>query len=163
MIDPSTAASNSHATASFWLDVADKFIKFLAVLVGAAWTWMNYRRSRTYAQKLELLIAGNVVSKRGNYVEISAGLKNLGASRYEVQQEGTACELIAILGDLSERSVRLFSVFESHNRIEPGETIGDLMQCKIPLPIDEIVWLKMHLRVISGRIEWNSSCPIKVD
>lgn len=163
MLDPLPISGSSHATAAFWLDISDKFIKFTAVLVGATWTFMNYKRSRTYAQKLELLLAGSMVSKRDNYIEVSAGLKNLGASRYDVQQKGTGCEVIAIMRDLSERSVKLFSIFESHEWIEPGESIGDLMQCKVAIPAEEIVWLKVHLRVISREIEWNSSCLIRVE
>jgi hypothetical protein len=46
-------SSDVHPYASFWLDVADKAIKFVAVLVGASWTWINYKRSRRYKRKLE--------------------------------------------------------------------------------------------------------------
>jgi len=35
-----------HANAKFWLDVADAIVKFIALLVGAAWALMNYRRGR---------------------------------------------------------------------------------------------------------------------
>src|SRR5271168_3492517 len=101
------ANAQPHATARFWLDVIDEVIKAIAVLVGAAWTWMNYRRSRTYAKKLELQLSGSSFRREGLYVEINAGLKNLGASRHRPQQEGTTCELIAIGTDLSEISGRL--------------------------------------------------------
>jgi hypothetical protein len=55
---------SAHQNASFWLDVIDKFIKFLALLVGGAWTWLNFKRSRTYAKKLDLQLVGAVFRKQ---------------------------------------------------------------------------------------------------
>ncbi len=157
------SASEAHPIASFWLDVADKGIKFFAVLIGAAWTWMNYKRSRVYAKKLELQLSGSIVLKEHLYVEVIAGLKNLAASKHAVQQEGTRCEILAVMKDMEERRVRLYPVFELHEWIEPGETIDDLIQCQILIPPQDIVWIRINLRVVSGKVEWNTSCLIKVD
>jgi hypothetical protein len=162
MFELQTVPSDLHATAKFWLDVVDEIIKASAVFVGAAWTWMNYRRSRTYARKLELQLSGSTFRKHGLYIEITAGLKNLGASRHPVQQEGTTCEILAIAPDLSEIPVRLIPVFELENWIEPGESISDLIQYRIELPPDSIVWLRVNLRIVSKELEWNTSRLIQV-
>jgi hypothetical protein len=151
-----------HPVAAFWLDVSDKMIKLLAVLVAGAWTWMHYSRGRTYAKKLELQISGSVFLKRNLYLEISTGLKNLGASKYTVQRHGSVCEIVAIMADLSEIPVDIFSPFERHDRIEPGESIGDSRQCLVNLRPEDIVWIQVNLRVISEKTEWNSSYLVKV-
>jgi hypothetical protein len=39
--------STAHAGTSFVLDIVDKAIKFVAVLIGGLWTWWNYRKGRT--------------------------------------------------------------------------------------------------------------------
>lgn len=62
---------------SFWLDVADKLIKFAAVCLGGVWTWWNFHKSRTYAQKLELQIAGHVFHQGSLYVDVLATLRNV--------------------------------------------------------------------------------------
>jgi hypothetical protein len=160
---PDSSGSTLHPIVSFWLDVADKVIKLFAVLIAGAWTWMNYRRSRTYAKKLELLLSGSIVVKEHLYVEVVAGLKNLAASRHAVQQQGTGCEILAVMKNMEERRIRLYSVFELHEWIEPGETIDDLIQCKVPIAPKDIVWIRINLRVVSGKIEWNTSCLIKVE
>ncbi len=152
----------THPQAAFWLDIADKVIKASAVLLGGIWTWINYRRSRTYAKKLDLQLSGNVFEKQDLYIEINVGLKNLGAGRHPLQQEGTSCELIAIMTDLSEQPIGLFSIFKLDEWIEPGESISDSILHKIQIPADEIVWVRIELRVIWKGLEWNSSCLVRV-
>jgi hypothetical protein len=162
MFDPQ-AIPDPHASAKFYLDVADEIIKAVAVCVGAAWTWINYRRSRTYAKKLELQLSGSIFRKGGLYLETVAGLKNLGASRHGLQQDGTTCEVLAIGPDLSELPIGAIAVFEQDNWIEPGESITDLVQFKVELRPQNIVWLRIHLRVTFKELEWNTSRLIRVD
>jgi hypothetical protein len=162
MFDLQTVASEPHATAKFWLGVADEIIKATAVFVGAAWTWINYQRSRTYAKKLELQVSGILLQKQDLYLVITTGLKNLGASKHLLQQEGTGCEIVAIRKDLSEIFVQLLPVFELQEWLEPGESIIDLKQCRVVMPSDDIVWLRANLRVVLGQVEWNSSCLVEV-
>jgi hypothetical protein len=163
IIDPASQAANPHQNASFWLDVSDKLIKFVALLIGGAWTWMNFKRSRTYAKKLDLQLAGTVFQRESLFVEITATIKNAGASRHSVQQRGTTCEILAVRPDLTEVPIRLLTVFEFENWIEPGESISDLVHYRIDLPPDEIIWLRVNLRIVSEELEWNRSCLIRID
>jgi hypothetical protein len=162
MFDPQTLTPDLYATAKFWLDVIDEFIKATAVFVGALWTWMNYKRSRTYAKKLELQVSGSLFRKQDLYLVVSVGLKNLGASKHPVQQEGTGCEIVAIRRDLSEVFIQLLPIFQLQEWIEPGESIIDLKQCRVVTAPEEFVWIKANLRVVSGQEEWNSSCLVEV-
>jgi hypothetical protein len=163
MFFDSTAASTQHGSASFWLDVTDRVIKFLALLVGAAWTWMHYLRSRTYAQKLELGVEGRVLYKQKLYLELLVSLKNLGASRHTLRKRGTSCSVWAVMHDLSEFPVLSESVFSADTWIEPGESIEDSRVLQVDLPLEEIIWLRVGLRVISGTGEWNLTRYIRVE
>ena len=152
---------NPHPTLSFALDVADKAIKLAAVLLGGIWTYWNYRKSRTYEQKMELVLSSSILVRTGFYIQISATLKNLGATVHRVQQEGTYCELIAVFDDLSEQSLRLLSVFTRDQYVEPGETISDRLLSLIEVDTTRMVWLKVELRVTSGSVEWQQSDLIR--
>lgn len=138
---------------SLILDIADKLLKLAAVALGGVWTYWNYRKSRVYAQKLELALAGDVFGDQHRYVELTVTIKNLGLSRHLVQQRGSSCEVVAVNSDLTEESLRLFEVFALHEHIEPGETIGDQIAWSLPSTQKEIVWLKINLRVVSGSVE----------
>jgi hypothetical protein len=153
----------THPTLTFALDVADKLIKLAAVLIGALWTWWNYRKSRTYEQKLELEVLGTVFAREDLYGDIKIVVKNIGATKHSVQQAGTFCRLSTVHNDLTERQVRVFPVFTQNNKIEPGEAMIDTLYWRIAQPFDDIIWVKLTLRVVSSGVEWNSSAVIRLE
>jgi hypothetical protein len=152
-----------HPAASFWLDIADKLIKLAAVLIGGLWTWWNFRKSRTYEQKLELEVLGHVFLRSDLYGDIKVVLKNIGDTKHNVQHTGTYCVLSIIRTDLIEEDVQIFPVFETRDRIEPGECIDDTRFWCIEQPVHDIVWVKLRLRVVSNGVEWHTSGMIRVD
>jgi len=159
VLDP---AANPHQTLSFALDVADKAIKLLAVLLGGIWTYWNYKKSRTYEQKMELQLTGSLFVRNGIFVEIAATLKNLGGTKQAVQQEGAYCEVTAIFEDLSEKSIRIFRVFSKDEYIEPGESIDDCLLFRLDHDAS-VVWLRINLLVASTSVEWRQVEWIRVD
>ena len=158
MIDSAT-----HPTASFWLDIVDKFIKLAAVLIGGLWILWNYRKSRTYEQKLELEVVGTVFVKKDLYGDVKVIVKNIGATKHTIQQVGSFCELSTIRDDLTEHSMELFRVFAEDDSMEPGESIADTKYWRIAQPIDNILWVKLGLRAVSNGVDWRSSCLIRVE
>jgi hypothetical protein len=152
-----------HPAASFWLDVFDKAIKLGAVFIGGLWTFWNYRKSRTYEQKLELEVVGTVFARGSLYGDVKCVVRNIGAAQHTVQQEGTFCELSVVRKDLSEDSIELFRVFLMNDKIEPGEAINDIQYWKIAPPIANILWVKLTLRVVSNGVEWFSTCLVRVE
>lgn len=152
----------THPTLAFALDLADKLIKLAAVILAGIWTYWNYCKSRTYAQKLELQLAGTLFSQNGLYLEIAAAIKNLGGTTHFVEHQGTFCEVIAISADLSEQTLRLLQVFRAESRIEPGESVSDRLVCGLKLNLTDIVWIRIDLRVESGGIEWRKSDLIRI-
>jgi hypothetical protein len=148
--------------ASLWLDVFDKIIKLAAVILGGIWTYWNYRKSRTYAEKLELEITGNVFDHTGLYVDIGATVKNVGASNMSVAHDLTKCTIFAVLSDLTEVPLRIFPIFSQADELEPGESANDVILWRIETYEAEIIWLKIDLRVVSATVEWSSVLSLRV-
>ncbi len=80
-----------HPNAAFALDIADKAIKAVAVLLGGVWTYWNYRKSRTHAQKLELGMTSNVLSREFLFLDIAVTLENVGAARQLLEPDNVFC------------------------------------------------------------------------
>ena len=151
-----------HPVATFWLGVLDEIIKLAAVFIGAWWTLWNFRKSRTYQQKLELEIVGTVFLKTDLFGDVLVTAKNIGSARHFVQKAGSFIEISVILDDLSEHIVELFQVFTNDTSIEPGESITDTRFWSIEPPVDNIIWVRLNLRVLSKELEWESSSLIRV-
>jgi hypothetical protein len=151
-----------HPVATFWLGVLDEIIKLAAVFIGAWWTLWNFRKSRTYQQKLELEIVGTVFIKNDLYGDVLVTAKNIGSARHIVQKGGSFIEISVILDDLSEHIVELFQAFTNDTSIEPGESITDTRFWSIAPPVDNIVWVRLGLRFTSEELEWKSSSLIRV-
>ncbi len=160
MIDGTVSFTTAHPNLSYWLDQG---IKLGALGLGGLWTYWNYRKSRTYAQKLDPQLTGDVFFNDGLYIDVAAVLTNLGASKHVLQPEGTSCEIVAIMKDLTQQDVRIFSVFALHSQIEPGESINDHLLWYMETPPADIIWLKINLRVVSGKVEWNRISIVRVE
>ena len=151
----------AHPQLAFALDIADKLIKLAAVLLGGVWTYWNYRKSRTYEQKLDLNIVGAIFTRGNLYGDVKLSVKNIGNTQHSVDHEGTVCELSIIREDLSEESVRFFNVFTEDDCLEPGESMIDTLYWNVPAPIDGILWVKLTLLVVSNGVEWNSTYMVR--
>jgi len=138
-----------------WLDVADKAIKAVALLIGGLWTYWNFKKSRLYSKRLDLMLSGTVFQVRGEtYVDFTASIKNVGAARHSLDQEGTYCELRAIYTDLSDELLYANPIFQTDQHIEPSTTVMDRLQWHVVKPSVPIVWFEIRLRVISDKVEW---------
>lgn len=149
-----------HPYGSFWLDVVDKLLKFAALAVGAAWTLMNYKRGRTYEQRLEPSVSGEIFSRSGSdYLLINCRLRNVGLSKYTIEQRGTGCEILSLSRSGTER-LKVLETFKEHGWIEPGEQIDEPLIMPIPDP-QTFYALRLNLRIVSNATEWNGSCIVK--
>lgn len=154
--------ADPHANAKFWLDVLDEVIKVLALVVGALWTAVNFVRGRTFKRKLELTTSGKTFHKNGElYVSIVCHLKNVGNSKYPIEQKGTACQ-IYIHDGTGFQVYRTYPIFAQHDWIEPGEQIDDPLLQKLPNDESRLIAIRIRLRVVCGNIVWNSSCIVEV-
>src|ERR1700728_1809407 len=151
-----------HPVAPFWLGVLDEIIKLAAVFIGGLWALWNFRKSSTYQQKLQLVIVSTVFIKNDLYGDVLVTAKKSGASRHVVQKAGSFIEISVILDDLSEHIVELFRVFTDEDSMEPGESINDTKFWSIAPPFDNIVWVRLSLRVLSNGVEWRWSSLVRV-
>ena len=152
----------AHPQLSFALDLADKLIKLVAVILGGIWTYWNYRKSRTYQQKLELEIDGTVFTRGDLYGEVKLTVRNIGNTQHSVEHDGTFCELSVIKEDLTEQSVQLLDAFTEEDSLEPGELMKDVLYWSVPAPVDGIVWVKLTLLVVSNGVQWSSADLIRI-
>ncbi len=152
---------STHPHLTFALDVADKLIKLAAVVLGGIWTYWNYRKGRIYEQKLDLNILGTVFTRDDLYGDVTLTVKNIGNTQHLVDHDGTICEVAIIRDDLSEESVEFFKVFTDDDALEPGESMIDTLYWTVASPIDNILWVKLTLVVVSNGVEWNSTYMVR--
>jgi hypothetical protein len=152
-----------HPYGSFWLDFADKAIKGAAVLVGGAWTLINFERSRTFRRRLEPKVAAQIFKAGPDYFLLTTSrLKNIGQSKYPIRRRGTVVEVESI-ETTGRKRLRVSRVFDKHGWVEPGEEIEHSLIFPVPDP-SKVVAFEVSLRVVSEdetdteAIEWNASC-----
>lgn len=167
----SDAAFDPWAKPKFWLDVADKAIKALALVLGGAWTVVNYLRGRTFAKRLEFTHSGRIIHQRGNaYLAVRCEMKNLGLSKLDIRQTGTACELYQLLPDglnipATAKSNYIFSVFTEHAWIESQEQLFHEEIVSLDEFSSESIAVRLRLRVVASRpgrraLTWETSSII---
>jgi hypothetical protein len=150
------------------LDITDKVVKILAVAIGGGWTYLNYVRGRTFKKRLEPKISGSKIDSNGiSFLSGSAQIKNVGLSKFPIEQRGTAILIFDLQPSVSvtqptamvEVRTAVRSVFKNHGWIEPGETIEESFLLQLPEK-EQRVALKLELRVVAAHIEWNANCVV---
>jgi hypothetical protein len=151
-----------------WLAYTDKAVKIVALVVGGGWAYMKFARGRIFHTRLEATVSGTCFrDKQGDYVIATTRLKNVGASRADLQQSGTA---LIVLGcsrakdggrerpvDWSELNVK--AIFEDHTGVEASETIEDSIMVDLP---PHLIAVKLEIRVVANRIESTAKTIIEV-
>jgi hypothetical protein len=144
-------------------DILQKLFTIAAIIVGAIWTYFNFFRGRTYKIRLEPEVSGKAVTINGlNHLVAAIRLKNVGLSRVEIEQKGTALELLAYNAPDGTKNIvsaawdRLtaFPVFESNRLIEPGEIIEE--KRLIVVPTNERTAFRLRLRLVSHGSAWEA-------
>lgn len=165
-----TPADPGASPLSSSLDIIDKATKIVALLIGGAWAYLNYVRGRTFKKRLELKISAKQLrSKAGPLLSGAVQMKNVGLSKFPIQQKGTAIifsDLRPSPGatrptEMTEEVVGVREVFKDHAWIEPGETIGEDFLLQLPESEDRIA-MKLELRVVAAHIEWNANCIVEI-
>ncbi|MFZ1005665.1 MAG: hypothetical protein WAN65_02435 [Candidatus Sulfotelmatobacter sp.] len=153
------------------LDIVDKVTKVAAVLIGSAWTYLNYVRGRTFKKRLELTISARELKGRAALLLSGcAQMKNVGLSKFPIEQKGTAILFYELKpsgvtdqpAEPAEESVGIREVFKDHAWIEPGETIAEDFLLEVPENKERLA-MKLDLRVVAAHIEWNANCIVELD
>jgi hypothetical protein len=135
-------------------------IETIAVIVGGVWAYYKFFKGRTFRPRLELSVSARVAESKGlTNVFASVQLKNVGMSKVEISQKGTALRVLATDptktdGPAAWEHAVTVGVFESHRWIEPGEPIAD--QALVSIAGTGHKAVKLELRIVGGGIEWNA-------
>lgn len=133
---------------------ADHLLAACGIAVAGVWAYYNFVRSRTYRPRSELSVSGRIFgSPMCSYLVPKVTLKNTGMSRLKLKQIGSGIRVshcaqqpeIPLHPIAWSEAGPVYSMFEHHFWIEPGETIAD-EQHVIPLPSSYIA-VKVELRL----------------
>jgi hypothetical protein len=150
---------------SHWVETVKNLCEILAIFGGAAWTYLNYFRGRTYNPRLECSIDASVEKHSGHsFLTTVVRVKNIGLSKVPIDQKGTA--LLIYSADLEDRApsfpsqlrwnepVAAFDVFAGQRWVEPAESIAESLM--VDLPHGGTFTYKIALKVVSGEIWWTA-------
>ena len=148
----------------------------IAIILGGIWAYFNFFKARIYKPRLEIDISGTPFRIDDMYyLKSKLQLKNVGLSKFVIEQEGTALIVSSFtqppnsmeVGYLDKGEIGIFSVFELHSWIEPGESID--IQKLIMIPQSDHIALELRLRIVSQMgnvkkraIEWNETKIIEL-
>src|SRR5262245_59361686 len=133
---------------------ADKLVSILAIVIGGIWAYIKFFRGRVFMPRLETGLSGQVVAGNpGVYLTARLTLKNVGLSRVDIHQKGTALRLAAYgRGSTAAKAetvewtrLKAFAIFEHHRWIESGETIRDELMIQVPEPAQTAYRLELRL------------------
>jgi hypothetical protein len=146
------------------LENAKTISEIIAICIGGLWAYYKFFRGRTFKSRLEFLVSG-LVHHDANSAELlaSAQMKNIGLSKIRISQRGSALSAFRSLPTgrpdrptiVEWEQLVVLPVFEKHAWIEPDETIKDQMLIRVDLA--ESTALKLDLRIVANKIEWNES------
>lgn len=141
-----------------------KLFTIVALVIGGIWAYFNFFKGRTYRPRLELQIDGRVMCKEEtSYVAVRVRMKNVGLTKFEMQRESsglkvssyeTLTDLEYALSPRAEPQGGVFSMFQFHQWIEPGETIED--EHLVAVPGCEHLAFLLEYRIPSKRITWRA-------
>jgi hypothetical protein len=143
-----------------WLDYTDKIVKIGAVVVGGSWAYMKFVKGRIYRDRLEPAVTGRVVSaNKRNYVIATVTVKNVGASKVDITQRGTALRAFAFPvpgyttpeADLQWTRLNTLSLFEQNSWIEGTESVSDTIMFPIA---KNILAVTLQVRIVAKKQQW---------
>jgi hypothetical protein len=135
-------------------------LKILAIVVAGAWAYFNYFKGRTYRPRLELDAEASTSSP--NHVIVNVSLKNVGLSKVEIKQNGSAlrifkhdCSTDLNCAHLAEwQHIATFPLWEHHHWIEPGELIRERRLIVVPGINQNPLLIEITLK--SNKIAWTA-------
>jgi hypothetical protein len=139
------------------LENTERIVTILGLLTGGAWAYFKFFRGRVFVPRLETDLAGRVSAADGALLlTASVRLKNVGLSRVDIHQRGTALRLSVLRGlaglaqaaEAPWEKARAFEIFLRHRWIESGETIHE--EILIALPAAGLRAFRLELRLVGS-------------
>jgi hypothetical protein len=153
---------------------AEHVATILGIGAAGVWGYFNFIKSRTYHPRMEMTVSGEIrQSGEHQYLVPRVTLKNIGNSKIALVQQGSGYRVSVAAEpsvDVREaewaRASKVYSMFENHHWIEPGESIFDEVRL-IPLSRTSIA-AKIEARLVAEvkrfprrkTTEWNSAAIV---
>jgi hypothetical protein len=152
------------------LMITDLSWKIAVGIAAASWTVLNYLRGRTFRRRLELKVSGEIFEKTGiHFLSVVTTAKNVGLSKVRVFQEGTWVRLVRFQSKEKTAALKLpeeillgtAPIFTTHDWIEPGEEINDILFVQLPERVSEDIAVSLSLRVKSREWRWVTEADLE--
>jgi hypothetical protein len=160
------AALLFEAAPSLWLGLsADDWIKAIAVVVGAAWTIMNFVRGRTYRKSLDVDLPGTF-SVISGVVLFTGQCKatNVGSSKISIHSYGTGVYIYTLWlrqytdgWGVAEELIDTVSLVDSNAWIEPRESFRKPYIRPVPPSRGVFVGVRCEALINNGETVWTVS------
>ena len=143
----------------------DDVLKSLAVIVGGAWTYLNYVRGRTFRKRLEVEITGSIFQDEGlSFFSGRCHLKNVGLAQTKIVEVGTGVSIYTLRlvetasgRKTSKEEIVVLPLFEKHGWVEPGESISDPFVAVLPERKGRLLGVRTVVMISNGKIVWQAA------
>jgi hypothetical protein len=156
------------------VETLKNIFEIAAIIVGGAWTYLNYFRGRTFKSRLEPSIECRAEKSGGNrdYLIVCMTLKCVGLAKVPIDQYGSGLIVYMevprdnanIQGPTEARwseTYWVIEVFKNHGWIESEEVVHE--QVMIELPKQHAPAYKLKLKINSKNVTWTTVSTINVE
>jgi hypothetical protein len=145
-----------------WTDytaLLESVLTSLAILAGGVWAYFHYFKGRTFHERLEPSITGEILDQQSySLLRITLKVCNVGLSKIPILQEGSALRFFSLNSVMPESVTeapwlrrRTFSIMEGHDWVEPGEVVYDEYLFALP---ERPVAMKAEVVLVSKKHRW---------
>lgn len=137
-----TEIESARTSVAHAVQITSDIVKTLAILVGGIWAYIKFARGRTFAYRIELTVAPQLMrsEKGGTFLYVTVTLKNSGLARVPLDRQLkfiTTYDTTRVSWNDGRnhewgKELLLTPVFDDHDFMEPGESISE--DVVIPLP-----------------------------
>jgi hypothetical protein len=128
------------------------FVAAAGIVVGAIWAYFKFIKDRVYRPRLDVTIeATRLLAGSRNRLICAVSVRNIGASKVELTQEGTVLRLSEADPEQEPfRQIRwvrrrTLGIFEKHRWFESGETVRDELALSLPDEHDQLLQIEVRL------------------
>ncbi len=144
-------------------DVAQALVTTVGLIMAGVWTYVKFIKGREFRPHVEITVTGDWLGEAGELgLRLRVQLKNIGTAKVQLMQRGTgvmvsrpADEQPPPPAETVWTTLGVYDVFLKHEWIEPGETIGDDLLLRLPLPPQV---LEVRTRII---LAWRPNIEIQ--
>jgi hypothetical protein len=138
-----------HATAAL-----EHVTTVAALILGGVFAYYKFFKRRLFFPRLDLRLSARCIRRdQATYLIARLALKNVGSTRVDIRQVGTALRIwyaddvpITRPAEVAWNHIRSFSIFKRHRGVESGEPIQD--ELMMIVPGNEHLAFKLEFRLV---------------